>query len=387
VKAIWQKCLETVYLTRGMEDGVVEQEYKVLLVEDDEDDYTLVSHFLREIKSPKFELTWVRTSEEAVAQMCRNAHDIVLIDYRLGDQSGVQLLAEAKERGMRIPAVLLTGFGNHTVDLRAMAAGAADYLEKSQVTPALLERSIRYTVENARVNRMLHELSRKLLSAQEDERKYLSKELHDSIGASLTAIKLTLDRKLQTMKNGKNTEEILIEDIISMVQRIIGETKRMQQALRPPVIDDLGILTAVRSLCREFQRANASISIQPIFHAEEQKIPEELKIVVYRISQEALNNILKHSRADKVSVTVSMNKDDLELLIEDNGSGFDAREVFGEARGMGLASMKERAEYSGGIFALTSTQGKGTTIRVSWPPEHILSCEPPFFTSARGSGG
>jgi signal transduction histidine kinase len=370
-----------------MEDSVVEQEYKVLLVEDDEDDYTLVNHFLREIKSPKFELTWVKTSDEAVAQMCRNAHDIVLIDYRLGDQSGVQLLAEAKERGMRIPAVLLTGFGNRSVDLRAMAAGAADFLEKSQVTPALLERSIRYTVENARVNRMLHELSRKLLSAQEDERKYLAKELHDGIGASLTAIKLTLDRKLQTMKNGKNAEEILIEDIISMVQRIIGETKRMQQALRPPVLDDLGIMTAVRSLCREFQRANPSINIQPIFHAEEQKIPEDLKIVVYRISQEALNNIIKHSRADKASVIVSLDKDDLELLIEDNGSGFDVRQVLDKPQGMGLASMKERAEYSGGIFALTSSQDKGTMIRVSWPSEHILSCESPFSTSARGTGG
>ena len=360
-----------------MEDSVVELEFRVLLVEDDEDDYTLVNHLLGQIKSPKLQLTWVQTYEDALERICSDAYDVVLIDYRLGGQSGVQLLAKAKERGMKIPAILLTGHGDHSVDLRAMAAGAADYLEKSQVTPALLERSIRYAVENARINKSLQELSRKVLSAQEDERKYLAKELHDSIGASLTAIKLSLERKLEAMKKGSTVEDIPVEDIISMVQRTIRETKRMQMALRPPILDDLGIFTAIRSLCREFHRANPSVDIQPTFHAEEQEIPEHLKIVIYRISQEALNNIIKHSHADKVSITASRDKEDLELLIEDNGSGFDLREVIEEARGMGIASMKERAQYSGGAFSLISKKGKGTVIRVSWPSGHIVSCGEP----------
>jgi signal transduction histidine kinase len=151
----------------------------------------------------------------------------------------------------------------------------------------------------------------------------------------------------------------------------------MQQALRPPILDDLGILTAVRSLCREFQRANPSTEIRASSRVEEQDIPEQLKIVIYRISQEALNNIVKHSRADRVSFTVSQDKDNLELLIEDNGSGFDLREALEEAQGMGIASMKERAQYSGGVFSLISSKGNGTVIRVSWPSEQIVACEPP----------
>ena len=369
-----------------MEDSVIEQEFRVLLVEDDEDDYTLVSHLLEKSRSPKFQLTWVQTYKEALEQMCGDSHDIVLMDYRLGGRSGVQLLAEAKEKGMRVPAILLTGQGDRDVDLRAMAAGAADYLEKGEVTPALLERSIRYAVENARVNKVLQELSRKVLCAQEDERKYLAKEIHDSIGASLTAIKLSLERKLEAMKRGSAVEDIQVEDIISMVHRTIRETKRMQQALRPPILDDLGIITTIRSLCREFQQANPSTDVQPAFHAEEENIPEHLKIVIYRISQESLNNITKHSHADKVRIEVTRHKEGLELLIEDNGSGFDAREVLTRTEGMGIGSMKERAQYSGGVFSLITDKGKGTTIRVSWPSEHIVSCEPTPSTLVQRKG-
>jgi signal transduction histidine kinase len=356
-----------------MEDRVIEQEFRVLLVEDDEDDYTLVRHLLEESRSPKFQLTWVQTYEGALKQMCGDSHDIVLMDYRLGGRSGVQLLAEAKENGMRVPAILLTGQGDRDVDLRAMAAGAADYLEKSQVTSALLERSIRYAVENARVKTILEELSRKVLCAQEEERKYLAKEIHDSIGASLTAIKLSLERKLEAMKRGSAVGDIQVEDIISMVHRTIRETKRMQQALRPPILDDLGIITTIRSLCREFQQANPSMDVQPAFHAEEEDIPEHLKIVIYRISQESLNNITKHSHADKVRIEVTRHKEGLELLIEDNGSGFNAREVLARTQGMGIGSMKERAQYSGGVFSLITVKGNGTSIRVSWPSEHIVS--------------
>jgi signal transduction histidine kinase len=287
---------------------------------------------------------------------------------------------------MRIPAVLLTGQGDHEVDLRAMAAGAADYLEKGQVTAALLERSIRYAVENARVNKVLEELSRKVLCAQEDERKFIAKELHDNIGANLTAVKLSLERKLEAMKKGSAVEDILLEDIISMVQKTIRETKRMQQALRPPVLDDLGIVTAVRSLCRDFQRANPSTDIQPTFQVEEENIPEELKIVIYRISQEALNNITKHSGADKVRIEIIRREHGLELLLEDNGSGFDLRGVDDGSRGMGIGSMRERAQYSGGLFSLVTAKGRGTAIRVSWPSERILSCQstPSAFTQGTG---
>jgi signal transduction histidine kinase len=353
---------------------------KVLLVEDDEDDYILVKNLLEEVKSPRFELKWLASDEGALQDMCNGQYDICLVDYRLGSRSGLDLMANAKAKGMRCPAVLLTGYGDHDVDLQAMKAGAADYLEKSLLTPALLEKSIRYAIGNARTTIALQNLSRSILSAQEDERKHIARELHDSIGSSLTAIKIGLESKLEAMRKGKDAAEgIRLEDVIRLVQDTIKETKRMQQALRPPIIDDLGIVVALRSLCRDFAKFCPNIEIQHSFDIQEEEIPEPLKIVMYRVCQEAFNNIVKHSSATSACMILRKSEGRIELSIEDNGQGFDPHKVLEshDIRGeMGLASMKERSEVSGGFFSLRSSKSEGTVILVSWPAGSIHHSPP-----------
>jgi signal transduction histidine kinase len=352
------------------ENDVNEAAVKVLLAEDDEDDYILVKTLLEEVNSPGFELKWVASGEEALQEMCSGQYDICLVDYRLGGRSGLNLLADAKAKGMRCPAILLTGYGDHDVDLQAMKAGAADYLEKRLITPALLERSIRYAMVNARTTLALQNLSRGILSAQEDERKHIARELHDSIGSSLTAIKIGLESKLEAMRKGKYaTHGIRLEDLISLVQDTIRETRRMQQALRPPILDDLGILVALRSLCRDFAKFCPRIEIRQSFDIQEEEIPDPLKIVLYRLCQEAFNNIVKHSSATSACLILRKRQGRIELSVEDNGQGFDPRKVLEghDLRGeMGLASMKERSEVSGGSFSLRSSQSTGTVILVSW---------------------
>jgi signal transduction histidine kinase len=259
-----------------------------------------------------------------------------------------------------------------------MKEGAADYLEKSGLNSDILERSIRYSLNRSttlealrKSERQLRHLSSKLLEAQEKERKFIARELHDSIGASLSAIKVGIERKLNAMKKGKaSSEDILLEDVIDLVQGTIKETKRIQKNLRPPVLDDLGILPALRSLCRELEGVVPELTIEPSLDIQEGDVPIALKIVLYRISQEALNNIAKHSKADTVKLSLSKAKEHLKLCIKDNGQGFDLREALektGETSGMGLSSMKERSEHSGGSFSLFSSKGKGTTIQAFWP--------------------
>jgi signal transduction histidine kinase len=123
--------------------------------------------------------------------------------------------------------------------------------------------------------------------------------------------------------------------------------------------------------CREFQKTYSGIHIKTQFNIEEKDVLDHLKTVIYRICQEAFNNIAKHSKAE--IATLSLRKTDkIELVIEDNGRGFDLEEkLFPEnpGRGLGLTSMRERAEILGGSFAVESIQGSGTTIRVSWPME------------------
>ena len=130
---------------------------KVLLVEDDEDDYILTRDFLTEIRGADYELDWVDTYEDGLEGIRKDQHDVYLVDYRLGKDNGLQLLREAIAYGCRAPLILLTGLGDHKVDSEAMRSGAADYLVKGQFDAHLLERSIRHSILRKRTERDLHQ--------------------------------------------------------------------------------------------------------------------------------------------------------------------------------------------------------------------------------------
>ena len=130
---------------------------RILLVEDDEDDYVLTRELLSDSKRTTFALQWVPTFEEALPALAAQAHDVCLVDYRLGERDGLELLRHARDLGVTAPMILLTGQGDGDVDLAAMRAGAADYLIKGQIDAKLLERSIRYALEQSRTLHALRE--------------------------------------------------------------------------------------------------------------------------------------------------------------------------------------------------------------------------------------
>lgn len=132
---------------------------KVLLVEDDEDDYFLTGEIFSEIEGGRYDLDWASSYEEGLARVECREHDIYLFDYRLGEHNGLDLLREAIASGCDAPIILLTGQGDREVDLEAMKSGAADFLPKGQLSPMLLERSIRYAIERRKTLNLLHRLS------------------------------------------------------------------------------------------------------------------------------------------------------------------------------------------------------------------------------------
>jgi PAS domain S-box-containing protein len=217
----------------------------------------------------------------------------------------------------------------------------------------------------------LRSLSSHLLTVQENERKRIAMELHDSIGQMLTAIKFKVENTLQEKGKGKaRAREKSLEAIIPMVRESVEEVRRIQMDLRPSTLDDLGVLATLEWFCREYQKIYSHIHIQKEIGLRESEVSASLKTVIYRLTQEALNNIAKHSKADLIHLSLQTMEDKIELVIEDNGTGFDLEEILSterSKRGLGLNSMRERAELSGGTFAIESTQGKGTVIRASWP--------------------
>ena len=134
---------------------------KVLLIEDDEDDYILTRAMLSETQSCHFDVTWASTYEEALARLNANGHDVCLLDYQLGEKNGVELLRESNACAWKLPAILLTGQDDPAIDDKALHAGATDYLIKGQITGPLLERSIRYAIERSRTLKALRESEKK----------------------------------------------------------------------------------------------------------------------------------------------------------------------------------------------------------------------------------
>jgi signal transduction histidine kinase len=214
-------------------------------------------------------------------------------------------------------------------------------------------------------------LSSQLLMVQETERGRIARELHDGIGQSLSAIKFRVEDALgQLAKGSIESSASILGNLIPVIQGTVEEVRRITMDLRPSTLDDLGILATIAWLCRAFQATYSNVEIKREISAEEGDFPDSLKIVVYRVLQEALNNVAKHSGADMVTIALAKKNNTIQLAIEDNGCGFDveeARSVESSERGFGLGSMKERTQLSGGTFVIKSVKGKGTFVRASWP--------------------
>jgi PAS domain S-box-containing protein len=228
-----------------------------------------------------------------------------------------------------------------------------------------LEEELRESENRLRV------LSLQLLTVQENERKRIAMELHDGIGQMLTAIKFKVENILQEKGKGKaRAKEKSLKAIVPMVRESVEEVRRIQMDLRPSTLDDLGILATLGWFCREYQKIYSHIRIEKEIGLQESEVSTPLKTVIYRLTQEALNNIAKHSKADLIHLSLRKREDRVEWVVKDNGIGFDLEEILSSERserGLGLNSMRERTELSGGSFEIETTLGAGTMIRVSWP--------------------
>lgn len=217
----------------------------------------------------------------------------------------------------------------------------------------------------------MHLLSAQLLTAQEMERKRIAAELHDGISQSLTAIKFSIESAVaQGSIQGKGQRDTLIEKILTRIQTAIEEVHQISTNLRPSMLDDLGIIPTIAWFCREFRSIYKDIDLETYIDIAEDVVPDSLKTVIYRVLQEALNNIVRHSEAKHVVVYLGQQDSTIRFQVKDNGQGFEpgmqGQRTQGRM-GSGLGSMRERTEFSGGSFSIQSSPGAGTTIRALWP--------------------
>ncbi|MBW8307331.1 MAG: PAS domain S-box protein [Thiobacillus sp.] len=237
---------------------------------------------------------------------------------------------------------------------------------------------LRDTSEQVRTAQVLREshdelrrLSGLLVTIQEDERRRIALDLHDGLGQSLSLIKLSVEGAAQQLAAGSaEAAAASLQQLLPRIRQTLVEVRRVSTELRPSILDDLGILPTLSWFLREFDAACGELAVAPAFNVAEHEVPAPLRITLYRILQEATNNIVKHAGANRVRISLDRIGEVLRLLIEDNGCGFDPDNipyVEGEARGIGLVSMKERAALFGGTCRIVSAPGQGTRIEVLWP--------------------
>jgi hypothetical protein len=217
---------------------------------------------------------------------------------------------------------------------------------------------------------MLRDLARRLVTAQESERSALSRELHDELGRSLTAVKINLTEILRDAPDGAGGPlAARIAESNDLIDRMLEQTHEMALDLHPAMMDDLGLIPTLRGYIRRFN-LRTGIEVEATFVEPALPMGSDLETNLYRIIQEALTNVSKHARAKTVTIVLGLEDSDVRLSIADDGVGFDlpSRENDPSVnRGLGLLGMQERVSSVGGRIAVESAPGRSTRLDVSIP--------------------
>jgi two-component system, NarL family, sensor kinase len=248
---------------------------------------------------------------------------------------------------------------------------------QSPAVSEIAEQVARVSAENARLLERLAEserrfriISKGVLRVQEAERGRIARDLHDGVGQALTALKIQLELLEQHAGSTGRSVEARLTDLKGLVNRTLQDVKALSHALRPSMLDDLGLVPTLRWLVRTFQKRTGlevHLACEP---TTDERLDPDLETLVYRVTQEALTNAAKYADSPHVKLTLERSGARLRLLVEDHGRGFDvgaALAVAASDRGFGLRAMRDRVQLFGGRFQVTSAPGRGTTIEVEVP--------------------
>ena len=337
----------------------------------------------------------VETEAGFKAALAAGGWDLIIADYNLPSFNAVVALRLLQQSGMDLPFIIVSGAIGEEVAVGAMKSGAHDYILKdslARLVPAV-ERELRdvrarrerkLAEEELRNSReQLRALAAHLQSVREEERKLITREIHDELGQSLTGFKMDLTwirNRLQSGEDPLQRQPLL--DKISGMGKLLDDTAHLMRKLctelRPGVLDDLGLTAAIEWQAREYQN-RTGIKCEVQLESDDLIVDPERSTALFRIFQEILTNVARHARATLVKVTMKTTGSHIVLKVKDNGKGITEREKIG-AKSLGLLGMRERAFILGGEVDIQGAPGKGTTISVNMPlpqfnPESVAAKE------------
>jgi signal transduction histidine kinase len=210
----------------------------------------------------------------------------------------------------------------------------------------------------------LHRLSARLVSAQEEERRKLSRELHDEVGQAMSALLVELGNLASVLPAENDVLQRRVQEVRKLAENNVGVVRNMALLLRPSMLDDLGLVPALNWQAREVaRRTGTKVRVDAEDVADD--LPDDYRTCIYRVVQEALHNATRHAKAATVKVTVRREEAAVRVAIQDDGAGFDPR----HGKGMGILGMEERVRHLAGVFKVESAPGRGTTVSIFLPLE------------------
>ena len=244
----------------------------------------------------------------------------------------------------------------------ALTAGLVLSLASILYLLRLGEEAQRRYQELARSRGELEALSAQLVDAQETERRSISRELHDEVGQSLGALLVEVGRLAASVPSDNTHIMDHVDKIKSVAETTVQTVRNIALLLRPSMLDDLGLIAALEWQGREVSR-RSDMEVEVQSQGVSEKIPDEYRICIYRLVQQALNNAERHSSAKNARVTIEQTADKILVCVFDDGRGFDPQRV----RGLGILGMEERVRRLGGMFTIDSKPGGGTTLKAEFP--------------------
>jgi signal transduction histidine kinase len=364
-------------------DRGVSQKPKILIVEDE----TITAHHLRRILTRLgYAVVGVAASgATALEQIADSKPDLLLADVGLeGEIDGVAVASLAREK-WETPTVFLTAYNDADTMRRARVTEPYGYLVKpfaEQDLHATIEialqqcglaadRKLRVQSTNhllVRTQEELNTVTARLFSAQEEERERIARDLHDDLGHRLALLQIDLEKirgKLPPAIREENKLEF--DEALGRIGELSDSLRDVSHLLHPSILDDLGLEVALRRLCEEFQ-ARYSLATRFSARSVPARILASTSVALYRIVQEAMQNVVKHAGPASANVALIGTSDSLKLSIRDTGRGFDQGSEKSRA-GLGLISMAQRARLARGTFEIQSKPDGGTQIHVSVPLE------------------
>lgn len=220
-----------------------------------------------------------------------------------------------------------------------------------------------------RLEQELHDLSCRLMRVRDDERRALARELHESTGQTLAALKMTLGNLRDSFPRKRGRASSLIESCCELTEWAIREIRTVSYLMYPPMLDEAGLPSAVRWFARGFsERSNIAVTVDIPEHFD--RLPQEVELTIFRLIQESLTNVYRYSGSATARICLTPEEDFIRVEVSDAGRGICSDQRSGYAIGVGITGMREQVRCLNGVFEIESAPGRGTTVRALFPDSH-----------------